>query len=101
VVRWLAIIAGAGGCYALKLAGHSVPSRVLESRRVRRVAALLPIVVLVSLTATQTFSEGHHLGVDARAGGLAAAIVAQVLRAPFLVVVVAGVGATALPRLLA
>ncbi|HUZ20709.1 MAG TPA: AzlD domain-containing protein [Acidimicrobiales bacterium] len=92
---------GAAGCYALKLAGHSLPARVLEGRRVRRVAALLPVVVLVSLTATQTFSTGHHLGVDARAGGLAAAVVAQVLRAPFLAVVVVGVAATALLRLLA
>jgi uncharacterized membrane protein len=81
---WGAILLAAAGCYALKLAGLSVPQRVLDAPRVQRVALLLPVALLAALIAVQTFGEG----LDARAVGLGAAVVALLLRAPFLVVVV-------------
>jgi hypothetical protein len=84
---WAAVLAGAAACYMLKLAGLSVPHRVLEDDRVRRVAAVLPIGLLAALAAVQTFGEGRHLAIDARAAGVAVAIVAIWRRAPFLVVV--------------
>ncbi|HKF00266.1 MAG TPA: AzlD domain-containing protein [Actinomycetes bacterium] len=96
---WPAILIGAAGCYLLKLAGLSVPRRVLDSPRVRRTAALLPIALLAALIAIQTFSTGQRLTFDARAAGLAAAVVAVLLRAPFLVVIVAACAVTALIRL--
>ncbi|RSM84670.1 branched-chain amino acid transporter AzlD, partial [Streptomyces sp. WAC 01420] len=43
----------------------------------------------------QTFSDGQALVLDARAAGLAAAAVALILRAPFLLVVGAAVVVTA------
>ncbi len=52
----------------------------------------------MTLIATQTFADGRHLTVDARAVGLAAAVAAQALKAPFIVVVVVAMGATALVR---
>ncbi|GGY93394.1 hypothetical protein GCM10010327_25000 [Streptomyces nitrosporeus] len=61
----------------------------------QRLAALLPVALLAALTAQQTFADGQRLMVDARAAGLAAAAVALVLRAPFLVVVGAAVAVTA------
>lgn len=96
---WTAILVGAAGCYLLKLAGLSVPRRVLENPRVRRVAALLPIALLTALIVIQTFSTGHRLVVDARAAGLGAAVAAILLRAPFLVVIVAACATTAVVRL--
>jgi hypothetical protein len=42
---------------------------------------------VAALVAVQTFSVGSALQIDARIAGLAAAIVALILRAPFLVVV--------------
>ncbi|EFL38746.1 AzlD domain-containing protein [Streptomyces griseoflavus] len=92
---WIAIAATAVGCYAVKLAGLLVPAGVLERPVVRRLAALLPVALLAALTAQQTFSEGQALVVDARAAGLAAAAVALILRAPFLIVVAAAVAVTA------
>ncbi|MFC9164361.1 AzlD domain-containing protein [Streptomyces fungicidicus] len=92
---WIAIAATAVGCYAVKLAGLLVPAGVLERPVVRRLAALLPVALLAALTAQQTFSDGHALAVDARAAGLAAAAVALILRAPFLIVVAAAVAVTA------
>ena len=53
--------------------------------------------LLAALVAVQTFGSGQSLVVDARVAGVAAAAVALLLRAPFLVVVVvAGVVAAAL-----
>ncbi len=68
---WAAVLLGSLGCYAFKLAGLSVPQRVLANRRVERVALLLPVALLAALTATQAFSTGKHLVVDARAAGVA------------------------------
>ncbi|MEU4145905.1 AzlD domain-containing protein [Streptomyces parvulus] len=92
---WIAIIATAVGCYVVKLAGLLVPAGALERPLVRRLAALLPVALLAALTAQQTFAEGQTLVLDARAAGVAAAAVALVLRAPFLVVVAAAVLVTA------
>ena len=84
---WPAVIVGSLGAYLLKLAGYVVPERVLENERLRRLTALLPVALLAALVAVQTFSVETALQVDARLAGLAAAIVALILRAPFLVVV--------------
>ncbi|MFI1421480.1 AzlD domain-containing protein [Streptomyces sp. NPDC020731] len=92
---WIAIGVTALGCYAVKLVGLLVPAGVLERPLVRRLAALLPVALLAALTAQQTFSEGQALAFDARAAGVAAAAVALVLRAPFLLVVGAAVVVTA------
>ena len=99
-LMWTAILIAAGGCYALKLAGLSLPRRVLDAPRAARVAAVLPVALLAALIATNTFSAGRHLTLDARAAGLAAAVVALRLRAPFLVVVASASATAAVLRLL-
>jgi hypothetical protein len=95
---WPAILVAAAGCYALKLAGLSVPARVLEGERTQRIALLLPVALLAALIALQTLADGRRLVLDARVAGLAAALLAVRARAPFLVVVGAGAAATALLR---
>jgi hypothetical protein len=97
---WPAILLAAGGCYALKLAGLSVPQRVLDGARTRRVALLLPVALLAALIATNTFTAGDRLVLDARAAGLAAAALAVRLKAPFLVVVAVAAATAALLRAL-
>jgi branched-subunit amino acid transport protein AzlD len=92
---WIAIGVTAVGCYAVKLIGLLVPAGVLERPLVKRLAALLPVALLAALTAQQTFADGRVLMVDAKAAGLAAAAVALLLRAPFLLVVAAAVAVTA------
>jgi hypothetical protein len=67
---------------------------------VQRVAGLLPVALLSALIVIQTLSTGHRLVVDARAAGVAVALVAVALRAPFLVVVAAAAVTAALLRLL-
>lgn len=97
---WMAVLAGAAGCYACKLVGVSLPQRLLEDHRARRVAAVLPIALLAALVATQTFSSGHRLVLDARAAAVGVAGVALLLRAPFLLVVALAATTAALLRLM-
>ncbi|MFI9827126.1 AzlD domain-containing protein [Streptomyces sp. NPDC051913] len=92
---WIAIGVTAVGCYVVKLVGLLVPAGALERPLVKRLAALLPVALLAALTAQQTFADGHELVLDARLAGVAAAAVALVLRAPFLLVVAAAVAVTA------
>ena len=85
---WTAVLLAGVGCYLLKLAGLSLPERVLEHPTVERVADLIPVALLAALVAVQTFASGPELVLDARALGLGFAVVALLLRMPFLVVVV-------------
>jgi branched-subunit amino acid transport protein len=100
-MTWLTVLVASAGCYLLKLAGLSVPQRVLADPRVQRVAALLPVALLAALAAVQTVASGDGLTVDARLAGVAVAVVAILLRAPFLVVVGAAAATAALLRLAA
>ncbi|MEU6948993.1 AzlD domain-containing protein [Streptomyces sp. NPDC046332] len=92
---WIAIGLTVVGCYLVKLLGLLVPAGTLERPAVRQMAALVPVALLAALTAQQTFGAGTGLALDARAAGVAAAALALVLRAPFLVVVAAAVLVTA------
>ena len=97
---WTAVLLAGLGCYLLKLAGLSLPERVLEHPTVERVADLIPVALLAALVAVQTFSSGPELVLDARALGLGFAVVALLLRMPFLVVVVGAAAVAAVARLL-
>lgn len=96
---WLAILVAALGCYALKLAGLSLPERVLHHPLVERIADLIPVALLAALVAVQVWASGPSLTIDARSAGLAFAFVALLLRAPFLVVVIGAALVAALVRL--
>jgi uncharacterized membrane protein len=95
---WAAVLVGSLGTYATKLVGYFLPRSVLERAPVRRVAALLPVALLAALVAVQTFADGQALVIDARLAGLAAAVIALMLRAPFLVVVVVAAVTAAILR---
>jgi branched-subunit amino acid transport protein len=96
---WIAVLATAAGCYALKLAGLTVPQRLLASPAARRFADLVPVALLAALVAVQTFASGQSLQAEpARLAGMVAAIAALLARAPFLVVIVAAAGTAAALR---
>ena len=96
---WIAVLVTAAGCYALKLAGLTVPPRLLASPRVRRFAELVPVALLAALAAVQSATSGHAIDLDpARLAGMGAALAALVLRAPFLVVILAAAATAAVLR---
>jgi len=96
---WAGVVVASLSCYALKLAGLSLPEAWLRDPRLQRTVPLIPIALLAALVATQTFSTGQHLVLDVRAAALLVAAVAVVLRAPFLVVVATAAATAALLRL--
>jgi uncharacterized membrane protein len=101
VSLWLAVLAGCGAAFLTKLAGHLVPARRLQGRRMRRVSALLPVALLSSLVILQTFAgAGGALLLDARAAAVGAALIALAARAPFIAVVAIGAVVAAGLRLL-
>ena len=97
---WTAVLIASAGCFALKLAGWSLPSRWLSGERLQRAALLVPVALLAALVAVQAFAGERALVLDARAAGLAVAAVLLVLRAPFLLVVVGAAAAAAVLRAL-
>ncbi|WP_329258387.1 AzlD domain-containing protein [Actinoallomurus sp. NBC_01490] len=93
---WIAVIATGLGCYGLKLAGLVVPQRVLGDPRVRRFSELVPVALLTALVVVQVLASGRTLELNApRLAGLAAAVAALLLRAPFLVVLLSAAVLTA------
>lgn len=99
-VLWLGIVLTAAGCFALKLAGLSVPERVLTHRLTVRVSDLIPVGLLGALIAVQVLADGTRLAVDARLAALGVATVLLWLRVPFLPVVVAAAASAAALRAL-
>ncbi|MGL3807839.1 AzlD domain-containing protein [Paeniglutamicibacter sp. R2-26] len=95
---WWWIIAGCVAAYGIKMLGFLVPEKLLENEKMTRAAGALTIGLLASLTMVNTVASGTSVVLDARIGALVAAAIALVLRAPFLVVVIAGAAAAALLR---
>jgi branched-subunit amino acid transport protein len=99
-VTWGAVLAACAACYVLKLAGLSLPERLVAHPRIQRVAGLLPVALLAALALIQTASTGKDLVIDARAASFAVAVVLVIRKAPFIVVVAAAVVTAALIRAL-
>ena len=96
----MAVVVAAVGSYVLKLGGMSLPESVLNEPRVQRIARLL--------AGGDAGRAGRHPALHPRRPlrrrladlvGVAAAVVALLLRRGFLVVFFVGVGVTALLRL--
>lgn len=97
---WIGVLIAAGASFVQKWLGYQVPPALLERPTISRITTLLPVALLGALVATQTFTSGGQLVLDARVVGLGAAALLLWRRAPFLVVVIAGAAVTAGLRLL-
>ncbi len=93
---WTAVLLASAAAFATKYAGHVVPGHWLEGPRISRVMALMPIALLAALDAVQTVAgPGGRPVVDSRLAALVVAAVALRVRAPYIVVVVAGAATAA------
>jgi hypothetical protein len=97
---WAGIAIVAAGCFAFKLAGMSVPERVLNHPLAKHAAGLIPVALLGALIAVQVFGGDRRLVVDARLSGLVVAAVLLTFRVPFLLMVFAAAAVAAVVRLL-
>ena len=84
---WIAVIGTSAIAFALKFFGHSVPEKYLSHPRALRINTLIPIALLSALVAVQTVTDKSRLVVDQRLAGMAVAVIALLLKAPFPVVV--------------
>jgi branched-subunit amino acid transport protein len=92
---WIGIIATSVIAFLLKYLGHSVPERWLSHPRVLKINSMIPIALLSALVAVQTFTNEKTLVIDQRLPGLAVAVIALILRAPFAIVVISAAATSA------
>ncbi len=100
-MSWSFIFLLAGVAYGFKLLGSVVIGQRAVPPVLERCLLLIPAALLAGLIAKDTFTTGQTIGIDARAAGLAVAVLATWKKLPFAVIIVLGVGTTALIRLFA
>ena len=93
---WIAVIGTSAIAFGLKYFVHSIPERYLSNPRALRINTLMPIALLSALVAVQTFGQKSALVIDQRVAGVAVAVIALALKAPFPVVVLGSAAASAL-----
>ncbi len=97
----IVLVALAGGTYLMRATGPLLLGNRTLPAPLLVVAEMLPVALLAALVAVGSFGAGEALELDARAVGLAAAVLALVLRGGLMAAVFAAALATALVRLIA
>ena len=92
------VLSLAGAAYLFKVTGLVIVGGRSLPAVVERCLTLVPAALISALIVKDTVSVGDELTLDARLPGVLAAVVAARLRAPLIVVIVLGVGVTALAR---
>jgi branched-subunit amino acid transport protein len=87
---WGAVLIACVLSFAVKLAGYLVPESVMAGERTQRVTTLLPVALLAALVVVQSVTgDAGSIVVDARLAAVGLAVVLLLLRANFLVIVLA------------
>jgi branched-subunit amino acid transport protein len=97
-MTWTLVILLAVGAYGFKALGLVVLGGRTLPAPLDRCLALIPAALIAALVVKDTFSTGQELVLDARAAGVAAAVVAAWRQAPLIAVIVIGATVTALVR---
>ena len=97
---WIGVLGTSAIAFTLKYLGHSIPEKYLTNPRMLRINTLIPIALLSALVGVQTITEKGKWVIDQRLAGVAVALIALSLKAPYFVVVVsAAITSAALYRL--
>ncbi len=96
---WAAILAVGAGTVVLKAVGPVVVSGRRLPPRATELLEMVAPAILAALVVTETFASGRSLVLDARLASAGAGLVAVLLRAPLWLVIIVGLVATALVRL--
>lgn len=100
-MSWSFVLLLAAASYGFKLLGAVIIGQRTMPPVLERCLLLIPAALLAGLIAKDTFTTGQTIGLDARAAGLVVAALATWKKLPFAVIIVLGVGTTALIRLFA
>ncbi len=91
-----ALVAFLLGVFAIRqFGGFALAGLLGDSEWATRLLNLMPMAVVSAVIATQIFTAGRSIVVDARVVGLAVAVVLSWRKLPIGVVVIAAAGATA------
>jgi hypothetical protein len=85
---WMGVLGTSALALALKYFGHSIPEKYLTNPRMLRINTLIPIALLSALVGVQTITEKGKWVIDQRLAGVAVALIALSLKAPYFVVVI-------------
>ena len=99
-MSWTLVLLLALGAYSFKVLGLVIIGDRPLPTVLERCLILIPAALIAALIVTNTFSVGQSLQIDARAAGVAAAVVAAWRRAPLILVIVIGAAVTAAVRAL-
>ncbi len=91
----IALFIAAALAFGLKLLGHLVPIAWLEHPLMVRTADLVTVGLLAGMVASQAFTTGTAVVLDARVAALAVAAVLFWKKVPFVVVVIAAAAVAA------
>lgn len=98
-MSWAFVLSLGAVAYFIKLFGAVIVGQRTMPVVVQRCLFLIPAALLAGLITKDTFTTGQEIVIDARAAGLAVAVLATWKKAPFWLVILGGVGTTALIRL--
>ena len=97
---WIGVLGTSALAFTLKYLGHSIPEKYLTNPRMLRINTLIPIALLSALVGVQTITEKGKWVIDQRLAGVAVALIALSLKAPYFVVVIsAAITSAALYRI--
>jgi branched-subunit amino acid transport protein len=85
---WIGVLGTSAFAFTLKYLGHSIPEKYLTNPRMLRINTLIPIALLSALVGVQTITEKGKWVIDQRLAGVAVALIALSLKAPYFVVVI-------------
>ena len=85
---WVGVIGSSICLFALRYLGYLVPEKFLTNPRMLRINTLIPIALLSALVGVQTLTEKGKWVFDQRLAGVAVALIALSLKAPYFVVVI-------------
>ena len=85
---WVGVLGASAIAFFWKYLGHSIPEKYLQNARMLRINALIPIALLSALVGVQTFAQKSQLVIDQRLAGVAVALIALILKAPYFIVVI-------------
>ena len=93
---WIGVIGSSIALFALRYSGSLIPEKFLTNPRMLRINTLIPVALLSALVGVQTVTEKGIWVIDQRLAGVAVALIALLLKAPYLVVVISAALTSAL-----
>ncbi len=99
-MTWTLVVLLAAGSFGFKVLGMVVIGDRALPAVLDRCLTLIPAALIAALIVKDTFANGQRLGIDARAVGVAGAVIAAWRKAPMVAVICIAAGLTASVRAL-